>query len=87
MSRAKWKNPYIKHFLTDKKQKNQTFFLNRNYEITPITVGKTFKIYNGKEFIKLLITDEMIGHKAGEFIPTRVKFTFKKKQKKRQLKK
>lgn len=81
MSRAKWKNPYIKHLIKDKDKKNQITVLNRNYEITPITVGKTFKIYNGKLFIKLTVTDEMIGHKAGEFIPTRIKFTFKKKRK------
>jgi ribosomal protein S19 len=83
MSRAKWKNPYIKQLILDKSKKNQTtvLVLDRNYEITPITVGKTFKIYNGKLFIKFLVTDEMIGHKAGEFIPTRIKFTFKKKRK------
>lgn len=81
MSRAKWKNPFIKHLINEKPEKSQTTILNRNYEITPITVGKIFKIYNGKLFIKLLVTDEMIGHKAGEFIPTRIKFTFKKKRK------
>ena len=55
--------------------------ISRNYKITPNIVGKTFKIYNGKIFIKLTITDEMIGHKVGEFIPTRIKFIFKKKRK------
>lgn len=81
MSRSKWKNPYIKHLTQNITKKNQVLSLNRSYEITPHTVGKTFKIHNGKIFVKLLVTDEMIGHKAGEFIPTRVKFTFKKKRK------
>ena len=81
MSRAKWKNPYIKNFKQLQGGGNQILILNRNFEITPSTVGKSFKIYNGKTFIKINVIDEMIGHKAGEFVPTRVKFVFKKKKK------
>lgn len=80
MSRSKWKNPYTKQFIKNKKI--YILPIKRNYEITPHIIGKTFKVYNGKIFTKLAITEEMIGHKIGEFIPTRVKFTFKKKKKK-----
>lgn len=78
MSRAKWKNPFIKKLTNNK---NKILAIEKNYEITPHIVGKTFKTYNGKIFLKLTITDEMIGHKIGEFVPTRAKFIFKKKRK------
>ena len=80
MGRSKWKNPFTKH-LSLKKKKSTLLPIERNYEITPNILGKTFKVYNGKTFIKLNIIDEMIGYKIGEFVPTRVKFMFKKKRK------
>jgi len=51
----------------------------RNSIILPKFVGITFKIYNGKIFSNLTISDEMIGHKFGEFVPTKKKNSFKKK--------
>jgi ribosomal protein S19 len=45
-------------------------------------VGLTCNVYSGKKLVKLNLTDEMIGHKAGEFSPTRAKFVYKKKKKK-----
>lgn len=78
MSRSKWKNPFTKKLILKNKK---ILNIKRNYEITPSIVGKTFKVYNGKTFTKLSVVDEMIGHKIGEFIPTRVKFMFKKKKK------
>ena len=80
MSRSKWKNPYTKQITSVKKK---ILYIERNYEITPHIVGKTFKVHNGKLFLKLTITDEMIGHKIGEFVPTRIKFMFKKKKNKK----
>ena len=80
MSRSKWKNPYTKQFGKNKRKKILT--IKRSYEITPHIIGKTFKVHNGKIFTKLTTTEEMIGHKIGEFIPTRVKFTFKKSKNK-----
>lgn len=81
MSRSKNKGPFVLLF---KKENNQTKSnqLNRNVEITSILIGKTVQIYNGKKHLPLNITEEMVGHKAGEFIPTREKFIFKKKKKK-----
>jgi small subunit ribosomal protein S19 len=85
MSRVKWKGPYI--------QKNiiQSIFLKENIKeiktysrksiITPKLIGLNFLIHNGKSFLKLKISEEMIGHKLGEFSPTRKTFTFKKKNK------
>ena len=40
--------------------------------VVPEFVGHTFLIHNGKNFIKLFVTEEMVGHKLGEFAPTRV---------------
>ena len=82
MSRAKWKGPYIdSNILIKKISKNKHITTNsRNTTIIPKFVGLNFKIHNGKSFINLLITEKMIGHKLGEFIPTKKKFSFKKKK-------
>jgi ribosomal protein S19 len=55
----------------------------RDSVIFPTFVGKTVQIHNGKNFTKLVIIKEMVGHKLGEFIKTRKTFTYKKKKKKR----
>ena len=52
---------------------------SRNSLITPILINKTLYIYNGHRNFKLFITKEMLGHKLGEFSPTKIKFIFKKK--------
>ncbi len=43
----------------------------RNSAISPDFVGFTFAVHNGKEFLPVLISEQMIGHKLGEFSPTR----------------
>ncbi len=43
----------------------------RDMIILPKMIGMTIKIYNGKEFVPVLMTEEMIGHRLGEFAPTR----------------
>lgn len=43
----------------------------RDMIILPNMIGMTIKIYNGKEFFPVLMTEEMIGHRLGEFAPTR----------------
>jgi len=78
MKRSKWKGPFLKKYqLTEK-----LIVLPRNYEITSKIVGLTCNVNSEKTFAKLNITDEMIGHKVGEFVPTRERFVFKKKKKK-----
>lgn len=87
MSRSKWKGPYLqKQLLVDFLKKKDTkkkeiYTYSRNSEIIFPFIGFTFNIHNGKDFIKTKITKEMLGHKLGEFSPTRKKFSFKKKKK------
>jgi ribosomal protein S19 len=57
--------------------------ISRSSEIVPAFLGLTFNVYNGKNYVEIVVTDEMIGHKFGEFSYTRSKFTFKKKNKKK----
>lgn len=85
MSRSKWKGPYIgSENLETKNLKNQlTLMLPRNVEITPKLIGLTFKIHNGKEYQDVTVVEEMVGHKFGEFVFTRGKFSFKKKKTKK----
>ncbi len=44
---------------------------SRACTITPDMIGFTFGVHNGKDFVEVLISDEMVGHKLGEFSPTR----------------
>lgn len=82
MSRIKKKSFYIEKKLIDtlKKKKNFINIFYRNAFIIPQFVGLTFNIHNGKIFTKLFITEKMIGHRFGEFSPTRKKFSYKKKK-------
>lgn len=88
MSRVKWKPPYVEKSLLTRinneltTSKNEIRTISRQSVIIPKFVGITLQIYNGKTFSKLKITEEMIGHKLGEFSPTRKRFTFKKKKSK-----
>ena len=45
---------------------------SRRSTIVPEMVGLTFAIHNGKKFIPIFVTEEMVGHKLGEFSPTRI---------------
>jgi small subunit ribosomal protein S19 len=79
MSRTKWKGPYVDYKnLSSKNQQKK--ILHRNSEIVPQFVGLTVQVYNGKNYIDVTITDDMINHKIGEFVFTRGKFSFKKKK-------
>ena len=77
MKRSKWKGPFTKKINVNVKLP----LLPRNYEITSHVIGLTCNVHSGKKFVTLTLTDEMIGHKIGEFTPTRAKFEFKKKKK------
>ena len=85
MGRSKWKGPYINSdFLKKKsaeKQQQKTLIISRNSEIVPQFLGLTFNIHNGKNYVELTVTKDMINHKFGEFSFTRAKFAFKKKVK------
>lgn len=75
MSRSLWKGPFCEVFL----EKNKVW--SRRSIILPKFLGNKFYIYNGKIFIPLKISEEMIGHKFGEFSSTRKKPIHKKKHK------
>lgn len=80
MKRSKWKGPFIKN---NEISKDKLPLFSRNLEVTSSVVGLTGNVYSGKKLVKVSLTDEMIGHKVGEFSPTREKFEFKKKKKKK----
>lgn len=84
MGRSKWKGPYIdeKSLKTLENSKKNKVIVSRNTSILPKLVEKTFDVYNGKKFVEIIVTEEMIGHKFGEFSSTRKQFSLKKKTKK-----
>ena len=78
MSRSLKKGPFVDHHLmkkvevmneTDKKQVIKTW--SRRSTIFPQFIGNTFAVYNGKKHIPVYVTEDMVGHKLGEFAPTR----------------
>ena len=79
MSRSLKKGPYVDMRLLAKVDRNQKTndrrpirTWSRDCTIVPEFVGQYFEIHNGKTFFKVLCTEEMVGHKLGEFSPTRV---------------
>lgn len=54
-----------------KKEKKVIRTWSRSSTIVPLMIGHTIAIYNGREHIPIFITDQMVGHKLGEFSPTR----------------
>ena len=85
MSRAKWKGPFIDENSLKELQKSKKSYkkiiVARNSTVLPKYIESTVKVYNGKKFNEINITEEMVGHKFGEFASTRKRFAFKKKQK------
>jgi small subunit ribosomal protein S19 len=78
MARSVWKGPFLDGYLLKKADKSRGSGRNevvkiwsRRSTILPQFVGLTFGVYNGQKFIPVLVTDNMIGHKFGEFSPTR----------------
>lgn len=82
MKRSKWKRPYIGSTLIKKIRENslnrEIKTTSRKSEILPSFVDKTFNVHNGNGYTTVQVTNEMIGHKFGEFSFTRKRFTFKK---------
>jgi len=82
MSRSLWKGPFVNKNLMYKLRFEKKFKIlrtkSRNSSITPLFVGKIIEVHNGKIFHKVTITEEMVGHKLGEFSPTRKTFFYKK---------
>jgi len=79
--RSVWKGPFVDSNLLKKAEAARESGRNtviktwsRRSTILPQFVGLTFGVYNGKKFIPVLVTEHMIGHKMGEFSPTRSYF-------------
>ena len=78
MARSIKKGPYVFHKLMDKVEKVQTSgkksvikTWSRASMIVPDMVGLTIAVHNGKTFVPVFVTENMVGHKLGEFSPTR----------------
>ena len=79
MTRSVWKGPFVDGYLLRKAEKSRASSRNeiirtwsRRSTIFPQFVGLTFGVYNGNKFVPVLVTEHMIGHKFGEFAPTRL---------------
>jgi small subunit ribosomal protein S19 len=79
MSRSLKKGPFIDEKLLKKVQKQKATSSrepvktwSRASTIVPDFVGHTFNVHNGKTFIKVFVTEEMVGHRLGEFALTRI---------------
>lgn len=78
MARSLKKGPFVDSHLADKveamnrrDEKKVLKTWSRRSTILPDFVGHTLSVYNGKKFIPVFITENMVGHKLGEFSPTR----------------
>jgi small subunit ribosomal protein S19 len=80
VTRSVWKGPFVDGYLLKKADaargnRNQAIKTwSRRSTILPQFVGLTFQVHNGNKFIPVYVSEEMVGHKFGEFAPTR---TFK----------
>ena len=79
MGRSIWKGPFVDGYLLKKAENARGSGSNavikiwsRRSTILPQFVGLTFGVYNGQKHIPVLVTEEMVGHKFGEFAPTRI---------------
>ena len=82
MARSIRKGPYVEDSLARKVRRAQESgdkgvikTWSRRSTITPELIGFTFAVHNGKKFIPVFVTENMVGHKLGEFSPTRTFFS------------
>ena len=78
MPRSVWKGPFVDGYLLKKAEaargatrSSVIKIWSRRSTILPQFVGLTFGVYNGQKFVPVSVTEDMIGHKFGEFSPTR----------------
>jgi small subunit ribosomal protein S19 len=79
MSRSLKKGPFVDEKLyervmqmSDTGRKDSLKTWSRRCDIVPEFVGHTFMVHNGKTFMRVYVTEDMVGHKLGEFAPTRL---------------
>jgi small subunit ribosomal protein S19 len=78
MTRSVWKGPFVDGYLLKKAdgaqasgRKDVIKTWSRRSTIMPQFVGLTFGVYNGQKHVPVLVSEDMVGHKFGEFSPTR----------------
>jgi small subunit ribosomal protein S19 len=78
MARSVWKGPFIDGYLLKKAdavresgRKDVIKTWSRRSTIMPQFVGLTFGVYNGQKHVPVLVSEDMVGHRLGEFAPTR----------------
>ena len=78
MARSVWKGPFVELSLLKKAETAQDATRSgpiktwsRRSTILPQFVGLTFTVYNGRKFVPVSVNEDMVGHKLGEFAPTR----------------
>ncbi len=78
MARSVWKGPFVDAYLLKKAEASRASTRkeviktwSRRSTILPQFVSLTFGVYNGQKFLPVLVTENMVGHKFGEFAPTR----------------
>jgi small subunit ribosomal protein S19 len=78
MARSVWKGPFVDLYLLKKAETAQDAnnsapikTWSRRSTILPQFVGLTFNVYNGHKFVPVSVKEDMVGHKLGEFAPTR----------------
>lgn len=89
MSRSISKGPYVAYhllnkinFLNQKNKKEVVKTWSRSSTILPLMIGHTISVYNGQKHVPIFISDPLVGHKLGEFVPTRTFRSHKKTERK-----
>jgi small subunit ribosomal protein S19 len=89
MGRSIAKGPYIAYHLlnklkklNEKGKKDVIKTWSRASTILPLMIGHTISVYNGQKHVPVFITDQLVGHKLGEFVPTRTFRSHKKTERK-----
>jgi small subunit ribosomal protein S19 len=89
MSRSTSKGPYIAYhllkkvkILNEKGKKESIKTWSRSSTILPLMIGHTISVYNGQKHVPIYISDQLVGHKLGEFVPTRTFRSHKKTERK-----
>ena len=81
MPRSIWKGPFIENSVFKTAKRSHKKIWSRQSVILPQFEGMTFNVHNGKTFVPVLVKEDMIGHKFGEFAQTRKVFSYKKTKK------
>ena len=92
MSRSKWKHPFVHRSVRKKVKRikemqstsNSKRFriktMSRSSQITKDFIDMSFMVHDGRDFRPIIVTEDMVGHKFGEFVYTRQRYSYKKKK-------